>query len=498
MVATIITERVEMMTNIQVVGLGAGDLEQLPLGVYRNLLQYKSTIYTRTLDHPVIKALQEEGIEFTSFDTVYEQNDQFQDVYETIVKHLVEESEDVMYVIPGHPMLAERTVQLLIQAREAGKIDLTIEGGQSFLDATFQALEIDPIEGFQLIDATDVRRARIQFMNHMIFCQVYDAMVASDLKLTLLEDLGPDHPVTIITAAGSKSERMTTVPLEELDRSVEVDNLTSVYVPPAEEDQLNHQFFRLREVIRRLRAPGGCPWDQKQTHESLRKYLIEEAYEFIDAVNRQDDDNMIEELGDVLLQVMLHSQIGEDDGFFTIEDVIQSITDKMIRRHPHVFEEVTVNDADEVVTNWEAIKRVEKGEKQQSILDSVPTSFPALLQAEEIQKKAAKVGFDWDTVEPVLEKVHEEWQEFVEARENNNKEEMEKEFGDYLFALANAARHYKLNSEQALQRTNTKFRTRLQAMEHVAMERNQSLHDYSLDELEELWIEAKEKNKGAE
>ncbi|MCA0972709.1 nucleoside triphosphate pyrophosphohydrolase [Halobacillus litoralis] len=486
------------MNNIQVLGLGAGDLEQLPLGVYRRILQYEGTVYARTLDHPVIAALQEEGVTFESFDAVYEQNDQFTGVYEEITKRLINETGDVLYVVPGHPMLAERTVQLLIQARDAGEIALTIEGGQSFLDSTFQALEIDPIEGFQFFDATDLSSERMQLMNHTVFCQVYDAMIASELKLTLLEDLTPDYPVTIVTAAGSRHEKITTVPLEELDRSVEVDNLTSVYVPPVPEDQLNHQFFRLREVIRRLRAPGGCPWDQKQTHESLRKYLIEEAYEFIDAVNRQDDDNMIEELGDVLLQVMLHSQIGEDDGFFTVDEVIRSVTDKMIRRHPHVFDQVTVNDADEVVTNWEAIKQVEKGTKPESILDSVPESFPALLQAEKLQKKAAKVGFDWDEVEPVLEKVQEEWQEFNEAREKENIEEMEKEFGDYLFAIANVARHYKLNSEQALQRTNTKFRTRLAAMERAAAERTGSLEDYSLDELEELWVEAKEKNKGAE
>ncbi|TGB00811.1 nucleoside triphosphate pyrophosphohydrolase [Halobacillus salinus] len=486
------------MKTIHILGLGAGDLEQLPLGVYRKLLQYKGTIYTRTLDHPVVEDLQSEGVEFSSFDEVYKQHDGFVDVYETIVKQLIEKEEDVLYVVPGHPMLAERTVQLLIEARDAGTIELVIEGGQSFLDATFQALEIDPIEGFQFFDALDVQPAHLQLMNHTIFCQVYDTMVASELKLMLLEDLSPDYPVTIVTAAGSKGQRLTTVPLEELDRSVEVNNLTSVYVPPVQEDQLNHQFFRLREVIRRLRAPGGCPWDQKQTHESLRKYLIEEAYEFIDAVNREDDDNMIEELGDVLLQVMLHSQIGEDDGFFTIGDVIQSVTDKMIRRHPHVFGQVTVNDAEEVVTNWEAIKQVEKGKKPTSLLDSIPTSFPGLLQAEELQKKAAKVGFDWDDVAPVLEKMQEEWQEFEEARENNNREEMEKEFGDYLFALANVARHYKLNSEQALQRTNTKFRTRLQAMERTVQERNDTLESYSLEELEELWIDAKEKNKGAE
>ncbi|ARI75450.1 bifunctional methyltransferase/pyrophosphohydrolase YabN [Halobacillus mangrovi] len=488
------------MNTITVIGLGAGDKEQLPLGIYRQLTSKDKTIYVRTLDHPVIDELQKDGLRFLSFDDVYEKQSQFQGVYETIVEKLVQAAQeaDVVYVVPGHPMLAERTVQLLIEKRDHGHVHLDIQGGQSFLDATFTALEIDPIEGLQFLDATDLHREQIQLVNHTILCQVYDSMIASEVKLTLLEDLPPDYPITIVTAAGSSQEQVLTVPLKELDRNVEVNNLTSVYIPPVPKDKLNHQFFRLREVIRVLRGPNGCPWDRKQTHESLRKYLIEEAYEFIDAVNRQDDEHMVEELGDVLLQVMLHSQIGEDEGFFSIDDVIVSVTDKMIRRHPHVFEHVTVNDAEEVVTNWEAIKQEEKGGMPSSILDAVPGSFPALLQAEELQKKAAKVGFDWDSAEPVIEKVKEEWQEFQEARAQGDQVEMEKEFGDWLFAIANLARHYKLNSENALQRTNQKFRTRLAAMEKSAQEKGRSLNDYDLDALEELWVQAKEQHKGVE
>jgi tetrapyrrole methylase family protein / MazG family protein len=488
------------MNTIKVLGLGAADLDQLPLGVYRELTQTETPRFARTLSHPVVEELQKEGITFESFDSIYESHQQFGDVYGEIVDRLLEASskEDVTYIVPGHPMLAERTVKLLIEKRKRGEISLEIEGGQSFLDATFKALEIDPIEGFQFVDATDLKREQLQYLNHLILCQVYDTLIASEVKLTLLEDLPADHPVTIVTAAGSKEEQLITIPLEELDRSVEVSNLTSVYVPPVEKESLNHQFFRLREVIRTLRSPEGCPWDRKQTHESLRKYMIEEAYEFIDAVNQMDDDHMVEELGDVLLQVMLHSQIGEDAGYFTINDVIVSVTDKMIRRHPHVFGEINVETSDEVISNWDVIKEQEKGSVPDSILDSVPESFPALLQAEELQKKAAKVGFDWETVEPVIEKVEEEWQEFQEARESGDFEEMEKEFGDWLFAIANLARHYKLNSENALQRTNRKFRNRVSSMEEEAQAEGWSLKEYDLDSLEELWVRAKAKNKGAE
>ncbi|MFC7061770.1 nucleoside triphosphate pyrophosphohydrolase [Halobacillus seohaensis] len=478
------------MNTITILGLGAGELNQLSLGVYRQLREVSGPIYARTLDHPVIQGLQKEGLSFESFDQTYRKYDQFEDVYEAIVGELlaIAREQDVIYVVPGHPMLAERTVQLLLERKDA---NVVVNGGQSYLDALFTTLQIDPIEGFQFIDATSFERNQLQLQNHIVFSQVYDSMVASEVKLALLEDLSADHEVTVVTAAGSSEERLIAIPLEELDRSVEVNNLTSVYVAPVEKEKLNHQFFRLREVIAKLRGPGGCPWDQKQTHESLRKYLVEEAYEFIDAVNGMDDEHMVEELGDVLLQVMLHSQIGEDDGFFNVNDVIQAVTDKMIRRHPHVFGQVKVENSEEVVTNWDEIKKQEKGSTPDSLLDGVPTSFPALLQAEDLQKKASKVGFDWDDVELVQAKVEEEWQEFIEAERANDVVEMEKEFGDWLFAIVNLARHYKINAETSLQRTNQKFRNRFSSMESQASKRDLRLADYSLEELEQLWVHAK-------
>ncbi|UOQ91360.1 nucleoside triphosphate pyrophosphohydrolase [Halobacillus shinanisalinarum] len=485
------------MKTVTILGLGAGELDQLPLGVYRQLINANEPIFIRTLDHPVVRELEADGVSFISFDFLYQRNDQFSAVYEEIAEQLVNTAKEknIIYVVPGHPMLAERTVQLLLKEP---RVDVSIQGGQSYLDDVFTALEVDPIEGFQFLDATALTRSQLQFQNHILLCQVYDQMIASEVKLTLMEDLSPEHPVRIVTAAGTSEEKIIAVSLEEMDRAVEVNNLTSVYIAPVEKGDLNHQFFRLREVIRKLRGPGGCPWDQKQTHASLRRYLIEEAYEFIDAVNRHDDDHMVEELGDVLLQVMLHSQIGEDEGFYTIDDVIVSITEKMIRRHPHVFGNVHVEGTEEVVTNWDQIKKQEKKQVLESMLDDVPMSFPALLQAEELQKKAAKVGFDWDDVKQVEAKVQEEWSEFIEAKEANDVEEMEKEFGDWLFAIANLARHYKINGEMALNRTNQKFRTRFSAMEKSASEGKRLLEYYTIDELEALWVAAKAKHKGEE
>ena len=204
----------------------------------------------------------------------------------------------------------------------------------------------------------------------------------------------------------------------ELDRQMELSNLTSVYVPPVKEDALQYsEFSKLRQVIAELRGPDGCPWDKKQTHESLKKYLIEEAYELIDSIDEEDDEGMIGELGDVLLQVMLHAQIGEDEGMFTIDDVIEGITAKMVRRHPHVFGDVEVTGEEDVLVNWQKIKEEEKGSEKnvpQSILDGIEKSLPNLLRAEEYQKRAAKVGFDWDEVSEAWKKVREEVQELEE------------------------------------------------------------------------------------
>ncbi|QTN01269.1 nucleoside triphosphate pyrophosphohydrolase [Sediminibacillus dalangtanensis] len=478
-----------MANNVEIIGLGAGDINQLPLGIYRKLIDHKEQIYVRTLDHPVIEHLKQEGVTFASFDEIYEKNQEFSSVYEEIAALLADAAvkHDVIYAVPGHPMLAEKTVQLLL---ENDKLHVSVTGGQSYLDALFTTLRIDPIDGFQFVDANSFKRNELEYRHHIVFCQVYDAFIASEVKLTLLEDLSPEHPVTIVEAAGSSQEKVVTIPLVELDQSARLSNLTSVYVAPVADTALNHHFFRLREVIAQLRGPNGCPWDKKQTHESLRQYLLEEAYEFIEAVNAKDDEAMIEEIGDVLLQVMLHSQIGEDEGFFTIDDVISTLTNKMIRRHPHVFGEAIADTAEEVVDNWQKIKAEEK-QAAPSLLSGIPIELPQLTAAEELQKKAAKVGFDWGNAEPIWEKLHEELEEWREAIKEKKHEEIEKEFGDFLFAIVNLARYYKINPELSLNRTNTKFRDRFAYIEEQTALSGKNMGDMTLEELDHYWNEAK-------
>ncbi|MDQ0273092.1 nucleoside triphosphate pyrophosphohydrolase [Cytobacillus purgationiresistens] len=480
--------------KITIIGLGAGDLDQLPLGVYK-ILKSTEHLYLRTKEHPVMQELEKAGLAYQSFDDTYESHDRFEDVYEEICETLLREAEQkkIVYAVPGHPLVAEKTVQLLLERGAKNGVEVEIKGGQSFLDALFQALKVDPVEGFQLLDGTSLRKDEIILKHHIVIGQVYDQFVASEVKLSLMDRLPYDYKVFIVTAAGSKEEVIKEVPLFELDHHMSLNNLTSVYVPPVNDDTILYkQFEKLREIIAVLRGPNGCPWDQKQTHSSLKKYLIEEAYELIEAIDEDHIDHMIEELGDVLLQVMLHAQIGEDEGFFSIEDIIQGLSEKMIRRHPHVFSTAKVKDVEDVLQNWQSIKQEEKGEERTSLLDGIPASYPQLMRAETLQKKAAKVGFDWEEINPIWDKVHEEIKEFQIEAENNS-EEMITEFGDILFAFVNIARYYQINPEEALSRTNKKFLNRFSYIEEKVNQSGNDFSAFTLEELDLFWNEAKKK-----
>ncbi|MGX9132868.1 bifunctional methyltransferase/pyrophosphohydrolase YabN [Rummeliibacillus sp. JY-2-4R] len=486
------------MNQLTIIGLGAGDFEQLPIGVYRKLKQAKK-ICVRTKEHAVLDELANEGVVFESFDAIYEKHDDFLPVYEEIVATLLEllETGDIVYAVPGHPLMAEMTVQLLIQAEKEGKVQLKIEGGQSFLDAVFGALRIDPIEGFELVNGTTFSIHQVNMYKHLLIAQVYDQISASEVKLTLLEKYQPDYPVTIVTAAGSKDEKILTVPLYELDHVAEINNLTTVYVPPIEqkEDALR-EWSTFRDIISTLRSPEGCPWDRAQTHESLKRYMLEEVHEFLQAIDEQDDVHMIEELGDVLLQVFLQAQIAEDSGFWNLEDILESIAGKMIRRHPHVFGNVEVNSVEDVNANWEKIKKKEhQDDQEEPLLKGEYRATSSLQTSYNYQRRAAKVGFEWPTIEGVWNKVEEEWKEFRQEVENGTQETRLDEFGDVLFTLVNLARVYKISAEDAMLHANKKFAKRFGHVEQKVMAGKKDFKEYSLEELDQFWQEAKQEEK---
>ncbi len=246
----------------------------------------------------------------------------------------------------------------------------------------------------------------------------------------------------------------------------------------------------LVDVMKRLRGQGGCPWDREQNHESLKPYLIEEAYEVLDAIDKNNDKALREELGDLLLQIVFHAQIAAEENRFTIEDVAAAIVEKLRRRHPHVFGNLTVKDSDEVLRNWEEIK---KGEGKESVLSGVPGGLPALLRARRVQEKAKRVGFDWDSIDGVMAKVNEEMLELKEASESGDRARVDEEFGDLLFSLVNFSRFLRVDAEDSLRKTIDKFSSRFQRMERLAKERGKtSLESCTLEEMDRLWDEVKD------
>ena len=254
------------------------------------------------------------------------------------------------------------------------------------------------------------------------------------------------------------------------------------------------KFQQLVEIMARLRAPGGCPWDREQTFDTIKPYTLEETYEVLDAVDRRDWGELSEELGDFLLQAVFYAQMADEQKLFGIGDALDAINEKLVRRHPHVFGEESAQSAGDVKRIWGEVKaaeKKEKGKEQHGLLDSVPRAMPALVEAQQISSRAAGVGFDWNTAEQVIEKLHEELAELDEARRGASQAELENEIGDLLFVLVNLARFVKVDPEQALRRTNAKFRERFGYIERKLAERGKKPKDANLEEMEDLWQEAK-------
>ncbi len=256
------------------------------------------------------------------------------------------------------------------------------------------------------------------------------------------------------------------------------------------------EFDRTVEIMRKLRSEQGCPWDRKQTHQTLKSYLIEEAYELMEAIDENDPEKMKEELGDLLFQIVFHAQLADEKGEFNIRDVLESINQKMVSRHPHVFGSDRLDTAEQVLKRWDEFKKKE-GKLKDSLLEGVPKAMPSLLRAKKVQERASKVGFDWSEVNDVLEKVKEEFDEFIESLRHGKKEEIEEEIGDLFFSLVNLSRFVKINPEDALQKTTSKFVKRFQYIEEKAKKQGKKLEEMSLEEMDALWEEAKREKSRA-
>lgn len=483
-----------MSARIDIVGLGPGPARYLTLES-RDLLLAEFSVYFRTSVHPTISELKTWGCRYSSFDHLYEQATDFESLYQQIVDLLINEAQAqqrIVYAVPGNPLVAESTVTQLLAQAKSHDVKVVLHTAVSCLDVVFEALEVDPTDGVHFLDGLSLELNQLHLDQPLLITQVYSQAVATEVKLILLERLDPAFEVAVIRAAGCDDQQLEWIQLEDLDRLSWIDHLTSVWVPKApieNRSPLEH----LRYVVARLRDPeGGCPWDLKQTPQTLRKFVLEEAYEVVQALDEEDPDQICEELGDLLLQVFLQSQVAQDNGDFDLDEVAHGIASKLIYRHPHVFGDTEVADDEEVKKNWEVLKAQEKAAKGQggsSVLDGLTWALPALALSEKISRKVAQVGFDWPEVSGVMDKIAEEYQELQQACQHQDLKAIFHELGDVLFTLVNLARWYKLDPEDALRQTNKRFSQRFQAMERQL--RGRPLKELSLEEWDLLWGQAK-------
>ncbi len=508
---------------ILVVGLGPGRWTDLTVEAHETLMSAQRVI-CRTLRHPTVDALRQARPDLTleSFDELYETASDFAELYQRMALRLLDEAaklppgESLVYATPGHPLIGEESVRILLeQAREQG-VSARVIGGMSFLEPICAALGLNPLErDLQVLDATLLAATPAEAVmgaltptKPALIAQVYNRRLASGVKLALGELYPDDWEMTLIRWAGIPGrEEIRRLPLVELDRDESADHLTTLYAPPLEPLRATRSPEGLRYIVMRLRAPDGCPWDREQTSQSLRRYVLEEAYEVAEAIDELDGsvesaEKLADELGDLLLQVYLQAEVAYGEDQFHLGDVLQAISEKLIRRHPHVFGDVAVHDAEHVVRNWEVIKRQERAARgeaveKESVLRGIPRSAPALYQAFELSKKAAKTGFDWPETAGALEKVVEEARELSDATSASGATaERTAELGDLLFAVATLARRLGIHPEEALHAANARFRRRFEAMEGRAEADGRALTSLSLDEWLRLWDEAKAATSG--
>ncbi|MGI6119057.1 MAG: nucleoside triphosphate pyrophosphohydrolase [Desulfosporosinus sp.] len=478
-----------MSSCLHVMGLGPSGLEQLTLGNYRRICGAKK-IFARTVEHPCVQELMAEGIIVKSFDEIYTAKPSFEEVYESIIEQLrkeLETSPEVIYVVPGHPFVAEKTVQLIYN-KLAQEYKIVIHPAMSFVDEIFRVLKFDPIDGVLIRDHDALKDLGLTGKEWLIIPQVYNKIIASEVKLDLM-GFYPDNAWVYITKAlGTPVEQVDKLPLYEMDHGT-FDHLTTIVMPP---NSNIISFSRLTKIMSKLRSKQGCPWDIKQTHETLKPYLIEESYEVLNAIEKNDMYNLCEELGDLLLQVVFHAQIASEEREFDMHDILQVVIQKMIRRHPHVFGEEKVESAEEVNLTWERIKQEEKAGKNVEVaFFNDPVGLPALMWASSTQRRAAQVGFDWSDIDGPWGKVEEELLELKNALANGVG--IREELGDLLFSIVNLSRFLKLDAEEALRDTIHKFQRRFLHMVHLARKDGLELEQLSLNEMDMIWEKVKSK-----
>ncbi|MHB1486382.1 MAG: nucleoside triphosphate pyrophosphohydrolase [Acidimicrobiales bacterium] len=489
-----------MLPRVIVVGLGPAGPE-LTTADAAAILAGAAPLYLRTARHPAAEALlsRPPTAGAHSFDDLYESAASFPQLYRDIVESLVEAATrhgQVVYAVPGSPLVAESTVELL---RADDRVEAAIHPGLSFIDLAWARLGLDPLAaGVRLVDGEEFAVQAAGGVGPFLVAQCWSKGILSDVKLSMPEP--PRARVTVLAHLGLADEEVFDVDWDDLDRSVVPDHLTCLYIP-ALAAPVGGEMTRLADLVRTLRR--SCPWDQAQTHASLTRHLVEETYEVLEAIedlvvaeSTEAYAHLEEELGDVLFQVFFHAGLAAEAGQFDVADVARGVHDKLVHRHPHVFGTVKADSPEAVMANWEQIKKVEKG--RQSLMDGIPRALPALLYAHKVQRKAKSVGFDWPDPAGALAKVSEELAE-LEAeislqrpdRVAERPDRVAEEAGDLLFSAVNVVRHLGLDPEVVLRGAAAKFAHRFRAMEVLSQVAGVELGDLDLAGLDELWERAK-------
>lgn len=466
---------------ITITGLGPGSLERVPSPVRDLLLDPATAVIVRTARHPA--ALELAGLREVVFcDDLYESAESFDNVYTAIARRVMVASANgpVIYAVPGSPLVGEFAVAKILELAPESEVIAS----ESFVDAVLTEVGYDPLNrGLQILNGHELPDPLV-LDKPTIIGHLDTPEVLADVLDAVGRVLPEDTDVVVLSGLGAPDSRVVAGPVDQLDPGL-AGVRTSMFV-----DAEPGGLIGAVRVMRRLREE--CPWDREQTHSSLVKNLIEEAYELIEAIGRLPDDDIDwvayaeveDELGDVLLQVLFHEAIARQSGAFDIDGVAEVLRQKLVRRHPHVFADVEVADAGEVKDNWDRIKDEERGGAAASALDGVPAGLPALQRASKIQNRAAKVGFDWDDASDVVPKVHEEIGELEEAMAGGG--DVPAEIGDVLFSVVNLARHLGVDPELALRQATSRFEQRFRRMEEDG-----PLDGLDLDSLDRRWEAAK-------
>lgn len=451
-----------------------------------NAVNSAPRLFAQTLEHPCARVLPPKAV---ALDYLYAKCGDFDELNRALAETILSGG-DAVYAVPGRGPGEAQLRAICKLAAETG-IEVRLLPSSGYAEAAMAEMPGFPCMSARVY-AANALPERFETSAPCCIEEIDTFVRAAEVKLALLEYYPGEHTVYLAVMDETGSYGVSPICLYELDRKQgSYFAATALIIPPAGFEQLErHGMESLMRVLERLRAPGGCPWDREQTHDTLKSALLEETYEVLDAVERADDDAMVEELGDLLMQVCFHAVIGSERSAFGLRDITTGVVDKLVYRHPHVFGDAVVTDSGEVLNNWDKLKRKEKKQASVSdVLKDVPESFPALIYADKVQRKASGAGFDWSCAGDALNKISEEAGELREAISCGRC--IEEELGDLIFSIVNVARHLHIEAETALRKSTEKFIRRFTKMEEAASRDGRNLDSMTLAEMDEYWEKIK-------